>query len=273
MIKARSKRTLRQQMFNPASGVPLVNNAANLSHFFSARGYTSDGWADERGDVVLAQWPNNALNGLVGNQVWFGGSGIMTATGSWSAISETADVLFVVSGHRTDASGWDGENPSLTFRIGINESGYGTIRLRAPTVVQNFGDQIQDDAGNAADGNTTPALPARDAPEDGSHYILIGALQRGGTDYWHTVTWMESGYHQNDSTDISSLSIGAITPRTQDQGLSSSTSSSTIVGKFYGAGVWVFDDGLPDDFRQAGLMMGMAWASSKYTFWPSWGII
>lgn len=256
---------------NEKSGVPLVHNAAGLKHFFSPRGFSMSGWQDERGTVIAGPWPYSTLNGLYGNQVWWGGYGIVESKGSWAPISTTQDVLIVVSGHRTDSTGWLGENPSLTVRMGASAAGQGTIRIRAPAVIQNFGDQIIDDSGTQIDA---PGIPARTPPETGEHYILVGALQRGTPTYWHTVTFREDGsYHQNVSTDLDALGVTltSITPKTTETGAPAGQGDATIVGKFYAFGIWVFDT-LPNDFREASINMGRAWKNGNYTFWPKWGI-
>ena len=289
-FRARRGATNMMLLNNPASGVPLAHNAANLELFISPRGYSfSNGLlTPDRGNCTFHNTEDtDASKGTVSfidndGLLYWDSSGITLASGIYPKIPAGSDALWVMSGrytNQTDSSSIIGEAPSMTFRIGdansVNQADKANVRIR--DYVFGIGDHIEDSAGNVESGGAGELSRTYkiDAPNlsttDPNYYISIAALDRSAN------LWRQIGFRGTEEIvaetrnfDISSYGFGSFNFKTNEE-TGSETSTYTINGAIAGYSLHVFPDGLPADWEDAALLMGLAWQQQNYTFWNPWG--
>lgn len=259
-VRRSRRRTIRQAMLNEGSGVPLVNNAANLTHFFSPDSVSTDGIVNDlRGDIVYDARGMTGYNSIrrEGNFLIANTTGTgATATGTLTQFAAADDGLIVFSGQSPNTSGEFSTN-DLRVRLGGGTTGEASIRSRSLPLVA-AGDTVDD----GVQGNLDILRTPHNNDED---IFLISALDRG-SNLWHTIIYDDTGEISNNTGDISLYSSFDLNLN------NANTDAIALHGRIYGLGVWKFPSGtLPADWYSVAVVMADAWRNGSHTFWPGWG--
>jgi len=281
MKKARTSYTIRQAMHNPASGVPLAGNAANLINFFSRDGLSDAGILTDAADGGIVFDTTVMGSGATPRKVekhsdtsFTVMGGIENGTqidaivaGAWPQLSVTDDCLMIISA----IAGVDTAENSTIFRMGNNTTAL--LRLHSPydspsgaTVSGSFDDTVQTGQVNTLSPISGNRIPA------GNDMCAILAIDRTA-DLMRTKMWDHTANVERvdlvPTTNIAALGEANLST---DVGVSGTDVAVSMQGRFYGVAVYEFPStGLPADYFEAAIQMSDAWRNGKYTFWPYWG--
>jgi len=283
MVSKRSRRRAITTFNRKIDGLtsPCPQNAANLFSFFSAQYVDLPNltWASLRGDY------KHVYSALTSGEKFFidddgsfycTNAGVSSSYGTGPVVTPTTDILMLVSGKLSKYPEDTGESPTISYRFNDAVNGLQAIKVRIFANPDNanasyIADQVGDDLGNEAGPNGATTLQ-RHGTNDDTVYTLAAAWDRSaGT--WNILTYnVTNGVIVDDTINDISYITGTVTMRSNGEASSFTASSSTLIGRFFAAGLWLFpNNSLPSDWKEASIGMGTDWANLKFKLWDAWG--